>query len=1196
MRSTSATLTLGIALVLVVVPVACGDGYLAPPDVLPDWPRPQNWPRPDTVADQAAPDVKPETVAPADIGIDFSGGCPGGAGCKCANDGACVSKACLDGGTGLACAAPCDASHPCEAGVLCLPIPGTKASACIDTRLRLCNPCGQSSDCALPGLGEAACVDHGAAGWYCGVPCSKESDCLQGYACQQRKTSEGDLRLQCVPAAGAGGGEPGACVCSPYAIKRGLSTVCHSGGGAAGAASCSGTRKCTATGLSACDAPLPASETCNDKDDDCDGQIDEGLCSDGNPCTLETCVVATGGCQFPLAPTGGACSDGNACTVNDICVAGKCQAGAQNGCNDLNPCTVDQCFPTAGCSSKVVDGLVCDADGNKCTVTDACKGGGCQPGKAFSCDDGNPCSSDACDPDSGTCSHVAVPADVTCTDSSVCTSGDHCADGSCVGQPVACDDGNACSADACEPVQGCVHAAASGSLCDDGNPCSLADTCAAGVCQAGAAKACPAQAPCQIAACNTVTGACAVVPAAATPCDDANPCTAGESCAAGACVGGKAANCDDGNTCTTDYCVPTSGCASAPAPAACEEGSLCTAGDQCQGGTCVAGKTAVCGDGLPCTIDICLPASGTCTHAATEGPCSDGNACTTEDACAGVACIGLPIVCSDGNPCTVDFCTATGCQSVAKPVPCDDGDACTLFDTCKGGSCAPGMAKACSDGNPCTADACAVDLGCVHTPTAGACDDGNPCTTGDNCVAAACKSGQNLCACKDSSVCAKFEDGDMCNGTLACVSGLCVLAPETVVTCPEPTPCMFSTCVPETGQCATKAAPDGLACADGKACTVADACKAGACLGSAAPCDDFDPCTADACAEPAACTHTSLEGKACDDGSACTVDEVCNNMKCHGNPAACDDGDPCTLDLCSAEKGCLHPPSSSACSDGSACTVGDMCSGGLCVSGGASACDDGVDCTLDACKDGACVHQAVAFGSGCWDGDYCTEQSVCTLKGCVALNKKNCSDGNACTLDWCTATGACQHAAAAVTATCDDGDACTTGDHCTGLGNACTGTALECGDGNPCTDDTCTKGGGCVHLPSPATACSDGNACTGPDSCKGGKCAGPPLNCSDSNACTADGCVPPEGCVHVAIAGAGACDDGNVCTAGDTCDVGKCTGQAKCLDTNPCTLDQCLFGECIFVPLPAGATCTSAGCGGKCDGKSKCAVTVGCGK
>jgi len=53
-----------------------------------------------------------------------------------------------------------------------------------------------------------------------------------------------------------------------------------------------------------------------------------------------------------------------------------------------------------------------------------------------------------------------------------------------------------------------------------------------------------------------------------------------------------------------------------------------------------------------------------------------------------------------------------------------------------------------------------------------------------------------------------------------------------------------------------------------------------------------------------------------------------------------------------------------------------------------------------------------------------------------------------------------------------------------------------------------------------SASCNDGNACTTGDVCNGGQCrGGPPPNCDDGNACTTDACDPGTGCTHQSQAG-----------------------------------------------------------------------------
>src|SRR4029077_9985121 len=176
-----------------------------------------------------------------------------------------------------------------------------------------------------------------------------------------------------------------------------------------------------------------------------------------------------------------------------------------------------------------------------------------------------------------------------------------------------------------------------------------------------------------------------------------------------------------------------------------------------------------------------------------------------------------------------------------------------------------------------------------------------------------------------------------------------------------------------------------------------------------------------------------------------------------------------------------------------ACTGPDICSGGEGV-GGAN----------------VCVGQANGVGRGkhpCTD-DTCENPGTPTATCVHVNNTAACSDGNACT----------------------GPDTCSGGE-CVGGQNVCACQSnADCGDNNPCTDDTCENPGTptatCVHVNNTA-ACSDGNACTSPDICSGGECVDGQkvcacqsnADCGDNNPCTDDTCenpgTPTATCVHV---------------------------------------------------------------------------------
>ncbi len=122
--------------------------------------------------------------------------------------------------------------------------------------------------------------------------------------------------------------------------------------------------------------------------------------------------------------------------------------------------------------------MVCPA-ADQCTATSSCSTpntpttGTCVAGAGLTCDDGNACTDDCCDPASG-CAHTATTGG-TCGDGSACTTGDVCNNGTCTGTPVQCSDNNACNGvETCDPASGCV--AGTTPNCDDNDECTT-DTC-----------------------------------------------------------------------------------------------------------------------------------------------------------------------------------------------------------------------------------------------------------------------------------------------------------------------------------------------------------------------------------------------------------------------------------------------------------------------------------------------------------------------------------------------------------------------------------------------------------------------------------------------------------------------------------------------------------------------------------------------
>jgi len=474
-------------------------------------------------------------------------------------------------------------------------------------------------------------------------------------------------------------------------------------------------------------APCTDNNLCTDKDG-CKGGACVGIaktatqCDDNNPCTTDGCAKKTG-CTHD-GKAGAGCDDGNICTSDDACAvtAGKatCEGGTYtcackttadckakedgDACNGTlvcdqsgakpvckidkttvvtcaassDVCQVNRCGKTTGkCGLiAVADGKPCDADGSVCTSNDACVAGSCKAGPTAKCDDVNPCTNDACDAKKG-CQHTANTASCN-ADDNACTVADGCSNKVCIaGKKKTCDDGNACTADACDTKTGkCGYnaGAKNGTPCDDGSVCTLGDTCAAGFCKAGKKRACEDGNPCTDNPCHAKKG-CQTV-ANTSPCDDANPCTVKDACVLGKCKSGnnvcgcqQDADCkakEDGNPCNG-----TLHCAKQQLPYQCK----------------VDLKTVVICDAKKadaCHTNTCQPKTGTCALVAAnkDKSCDDGDACSVGDVCGanksgwgGVA--GAPKKCDDGNVCTADSCDAKkGCLTNAKvghTVPCYGG-------------------------------------------------------------------------------------------------------------------------------------------------------------------------------------------------------------------------------------------------------------------------------------------------------------------------------------------------------------------------------------------------------------------------------------------------------------------------------------------------------------------------------------------
>ena len=475
-------------------------------------------------------------------------------------------------------------------------------------------------------------------------------------------------------------------------------------------------------------------------------------------CLASVCNSDSGKCETVPAQEGFACDDVDSCTVGDSCQEGTCAGSIPANCNDGNPCTTDLCDANLGCQHE--DNTLPCQDGNACTIGDQCGGGECLAGAPADCDDGNICTEDSCSPESG-CQHQnnSLP----CQDGNACTLGDQCVNGACMSETTLdCDDKNPCTDDTCTPAGGCQHSN-NAAPCSDQNACTLNDSCGGGLCKPGPSLACNDGNLCTDDTCNPALGC--LYEANSLPCDDGNACTLSDGCEEGVCTSSVAMKCDDDNVCTTDQCSPVQGCVHALNSAPCDDGDLCTTKDLCHLGECIGSQPLTCNDNNPCTDDSCAPEAG-CLFAPNVANCDDGDLCTTGDGCSNGWCKGTTLLCNDNNLCTDDSCDANlGCQFAPNALPCDDGNACTANDACTGGVCGGPDQVDCNDENLCTDDSCDPESGCVNANNTVPCDDQNKCTVTDGCTGGTCL-GSGALACDDDDACTT----DSCDPQQGCVN------------------------------------------------------------------------------------------------------------------------------------------------------------------------------------------------------------------------------------------------------------------------------------------------------------------------------------------------------------------------------------------------------------------------------------------
>ncbi|MEM6469671.1 MAG: SdrD B-like domain-containing protein [Planctomycetota bacterium] len=544
-----------------------------------------------------------------------------------------------------------------------------------------------------------------------------------------------------------------------------------------------------------------------------------------------------------------------------------------------------------------------------------------------------------------------------------------------------------------------------------------------------------------------------------------------------------------------------------------------------------------CDDSNPCTQDQCL--AGICTYTDEElfTPCVGKDHCRGE-CFADAECVCVPPDCNDNDECTADAWDPDQHVCVNVPVVCDDQNACTV-DTCISPTGCDHQPVSCDDQNACTVDYCDVNQGCLNHPLV--------CEPLDRCHVASCVE----------------RPGVMGEPPLV---GACEQQP---IDCDDGDRCTLDTC-------------DGsLGCRS----TSIDGCRE---CESASDCDDNDVCTSETCTD-GFCFYGP--GTTCEDASE--DENLCINKVCHPTHGCIDQVKDCANDQKVNVYGGVTYTALPGDKAGVDAIRAPACEVGMCMPETGECQIMPLNCTTtDACKISYCdqsMNKCMHHERQCVPSNECMEAKCDSVLGCVetpllvtppnacqlaqcvpgtgiVYTDRVCDDGDPCTVDTCSPHTGCQH----VLMNCKDEDACTTNERCEA--GVCVSDQLVCESdpNNLCEEPVCHPQDGCgvrekFCPPSPSlqyeAKCDPLN----------GECVNVFKDCDDLNPCTEDRVRPNGDCTHDLIPGC--------CNENDDCPLSnKCINWSCNLDTNTCEEASSLNCCAADSDCDDGLACTNDFC------------------